>query len=243
MTTRGGFGTLVHLIRSAPYHLKNTLSLQALQRRHTPADGFDSAHNGIDTAGIVELSNLKIVDTDWKFGHGYQAIRPQDFSLLFKALPLDYGRFVFLDIGSGKGRALLLASANPYEAIIGVELAQALHAIAQSNIQTFPASKKICKNIKSVCINVLNFSLPPKHLVVFMYNPFTERVLGKFVQQLVSSVAAHPRDVYLYYWNDLYADVLASAGLKAILGGQSAAGDESWSIYKIPSASESQGKN
>ncbi len=230
LTTRGAFGTIGHLVRSTPHHLKNSLLLQASHAQPIP-DEFDSLYDGIDTAGVIKLSNLKVADSDWKFGHGYQAIRPGDFSDLFQALPLNFSQFVFIDIGSGKGRALLLAAAYPYQAIIGVELVDELHVIAEKNILQFPDAKKMGKNISSVCCNALSFSLPDQPLVIFMYNPFTERVLAQFVDNVIHSVTRQPRDVYLYYWNDRYSEVLESAGLTAIQSGISA-GDP-WSIYKI----------
>lgn len=226
-------GTAGHLFRSAPTHFKNLLSLQAFSQRNleSRADAFDSQHRGIDTAGIVELSNLRVHDEDWKFGHGYQAIHAQDFTQFIQTLSLDYSQFVFVDIGSGKGRALLLAAAYPFKAIVGVELAAELHTIAEKNIQAYPESQKVCLNITSVCRNALHFSFPNEPLVIFLYNPFIAQVLIQFVKDLIRSVTQQPRDVYLYYWNDEESKVFDAVGLRAIKAGYSAG--ESWSIYKI----------
>jgi hypothetical protein len=45
--------------------------------------------------------------------------------------------FTFIDLGSGKGRALLMASAYPFKRIIGVEFMPELHRVAQENIRKY----------------------------------------------------------------------------------------------------------
>lgn len=44
-------------------------------------------------------------------------------------LPLDFEEYTFIDLGSGKGRALLIASEYPFRAVVGVELSPKLHAL------------------------------------------------------------------------------------------------------------------
>ena len=45
--------------------------------------------------------------------------------------------FTFVDLGSGKGRTLLMASDYPFRRIIGVELLPSLHQIAQENLRQY----------------------------------------------------------------------------------------------------------
>jgi len=47
----------------------------------------------------------------------------------------DFHDFIFIDLGSGKGRTLLMASDYPFRRIVGVELLLALHQIAQENLE------------------------------------------------------------------------------------------------------------
>src|ERR1700691_5447899 len=46
---------------------------------------------------------------------------------------IDLSEFVFVDLGSGKGRTLLMASDYPFQRIVGVELLPALHETAKGN--------------------------------------------------------------------------------------------------------------
>jgi hypothetical protein len=58
------------------------------------------------------------------FHEMFDALREQSHS--------DFRDFVFVDLGSGKGRTLLMASDYPFRCIVGVELLPALHQAAQS---------------------------------------------------------------------------------------------------------------
>ena len=77
------------------------------------------------------------------YNNGYFAVAPSVFhgvmGSLGERLQLDYRRFTFVDVGSGKGRALLLASEYAFQEIIGVELSPELDRIARSNIARYAA--------------------------------------------------------------------------------------------------------
>jgi tRNA1(Val) A37 N6-methylase TrmN6 len=52
-------------------------------------------------------------------------------------LPINLDDYTIVDIGSGKGKLLLLASNYPFRRIIGVEYAPLLHEIAKKTSRTF----------------------------------------------------------------------------------------------------------
>ncbi len=41
---------------------------------------------------------------------------------MMAALPIEFNQFTFIDLGSGKGRTLLMASDFPFRKILGVEI-------------------------------------------------------------------------------------------------------------------------
>src|SRR5271170_4175507 len=91
---------------------------------------------GVETSGLIyELPSGHQHDLH---NNGYFAVAPSVFHAIMRAmqeqLHLDCQRFRFVDLGSGKGRALLLASDYPFSEIIGVELSPELDLIARSNI-------------------------------------------------------------------------------------------------------------
>jgi hypothetical protein len=102
-------------------------------------------------------------------------------------------------LGSGKGRALLVASRFPFKKIVGVELSHQLHRTANRNIEVFHADWQRCTNLISVCENAATFELPKDNLVVYLYNPFDEHVLSTVVSRLEHSLSQYPRTIYIVY--------------------------------------------
>src|SRR5271166_6630819 len=64
----------------------------------------------------------------------YQPTDPALFHEMLESLNIDCREFVFVDIGSGKGRVLLMAADYPFQRVIGVELLPELHRVAQANL-------------------------------------------------------------------------------------------------------------
>ena len=69
---------------------------------------------------------------DWRerlLGHfhsPYQATEPEIFQKMMAVPKIDFREFTFIDIGSGKGRVLLMAADYPFRRIFGIELLPAL---------------------------------------------------------------------------------------------------------------------
>jgi SAM-dependent methyltransferase len=132
---------------------------------------------------------------------------------------VDFRDYVFIDLGSGKGRTLLMASDYPFRRIVGVELLPSLHRIAQENLSRYRSDSQKCFEIESACGDATEISLPLEPLVLYLFNPFPEAGLRRVMRWLDLSLREHPRRVYLLYHNPLLERVLAeSAGVKKILG-------------------------
>src|SRR5262245_54936190 len=56
---------------------------------------------------------------------------------VFSNLPIKCSEFQLIDVGSGKGRVLLVGSAYPFARITGLELSKSLVGIAQQNIVNY----------------------------------------------------------------------------------------------------------
>jgi SAM-dependent methyltransferase len=132
---------------------------------------------------------------------------------------VDFREFVFLDLGSGKGRTLLLASDYPFRRIVGVELLPALNDVAQDNICKYQSASQKCFALESICGDAAEFAFPGEPTVLFLFNPFPERGLRRVIASLERSLREHPRRVYALYHNPLLEHVLsASIALKKIGG-------------------------
>ncbi|HUB01617.1 MAG TPA: class I SAM-dependent methyltransferase [Terriglobales bacterium] len=195
----------IHLLRE--YRQNRTLKPARLH------DSFDQEH-GLDTAGEhngwTYLSDLEIPSKNWIHGNNYAAIEPTRFRAAMAKLPVRLENFVFVDFGSGKGRALVMAAEFPFKRIVGVEFSPELHAVAQTNIQKYESSKYESLNshgaedaserrIESVCMDFLDFPLEAEPSVLFLFDPCDEYVLGKLLARMEESLRMHPREVYLLY--------------------------------------------
>jgi tRNA G46 methylase TrmB len=114
-------GTLTKIIKELPLVRK---------LRHTAisaeASWFDWRHNVQTRADQSE--HLR----DWTAGFPYLPIRPNTARRVLRSLPLrDHSDYTFVDLGSGKGRMLLIASEFPFRRIVGVEMRRDLHAQAK----------------------------------------------------------------------------------------------------------------
>src|SRR6185369_13533800 len=105
----------------------------------------------------------------------------------------DFSDFIFVDLGSGKGRALLLASEYPLREIVGVEVQPELHRIAQDNVARFNSSARKCNRITSLCMDAREFVFPDDPLVVYLFNPFPDYVLEIVLRNLRESLEKYPR--------------------------------------------------
>jgi SAM-dependent methyltransferase len=152
-------------------------------------------------------------------------------------LPIEPNRFDFIDMGSGKGRALLVASEFPFSKIVGVELSEALHRVAEDNVKLYkPASQK-CTDFDLKCMDALEYTYDDnKPLVLYLFDPFGREILEQVVAKLEASLREHPRTAYVVYVYPQYDDVLERSHIlqKVTKGGPRW---QPWSQYVIYAAS------
>lgn len=157
------------------------------------------------------------------FHSPYQPTEPVLFHEMLAALQsqtnLNFAEFTFLDLGSGKGRTLLMASDYVFRRIVGVELLPTLHQIAEENLRLYKSASQKCIAIEAVCADAVTFPMPDEPLVMYLFNPLPESGLRQVVVKLEESLRAHPRPVYVLYHNPLLAHVLSqSRSLRKIAG-------------------------
>jgi hypothetical protein len=129
----------------------------------------------------------------------------------------DFHDFVFIDLGSGKGRTLLMASDYPFRRIVGVELLPALDRAAQDNLKQYRSESQKCFALESICGDATEFSFPEEPMVLYLFNPFSESGLRRMMANLEESLREHPRVMFVLYHNPLLEHVLSeNAGLRKL---------------------------
>ncbi|HXJ91124.1 MAG TPA: class I SAM-dependent methyltransferase [Candidatus Binatia bacterium] len=156
------------------------------------------------------------------FHSPYQPTERKLFHEMMNALEqstnLNLGEFTFIDLGSGKGRTLLMASDYPFHHIVGVELLPSLNEIAQQNLTQYHSDSQKCFAIESICADATAFELPISPLVIYLFNPFPEPGLRRALSRLKESLQSNPRSAYVIYHNPQLESVLNQANLKRITG-------------------------
>jgi SAM-dependent methyltransferase len=143
------------------------------------------------------------------FHSPYQPTEPALFREMIASLRIDFQEFAFVDIGSGKGRALLMAADYPFRSILGIELLPALYRVAQKNWSDYKSDSQQCFAVEAVCGDAREFVFPAEPLVLYLFNPLPEAGIIDVVANLVHSLNQYPRVVYVLYRNPLFESVLA----------------------------------
>ena len=157
------------------------------------------------------------------FHSAYQPSDPAIFHEMLDALRLqfsiDFRDFTFIDLGSGKGRTLLMASDYPFRRIVGVELLPALHQIAQDNLRKYRREGQKCFALESVCADAREFAFPGEPSVLYLFNPLPEAGLRQVMGNLEESLRLYPRAVYVLYHNPLLEHVVSHTAAFGKVGG------------------------
>lgn len=118
---------------------------------------------------------------------------------------------VFVDFGSGMGRVVLQAARYPFRKVIGVEISQALHSIAQENID-HNRQRLRCPDVELVHADALEYELPDDVSVAFLYNPFRGEIFATVIERLLQSVERNPRLLRIIYVNPVEERLLLGTG-------------------------------
>lgn len=180
-----------------------------LRRQLTFAQGlwFDLTR-AVRTSGFASSDSLTLTGTQ-KSGFDYLPTRPARARETLRDLPLkNHSEYVFVDLGSGKGRMLFLAAELPFHSIEGVEFALELHEKALENIARCRRVRRKCDRIRSINIDAVDYNFPLRNLVIYLFNPFAAEILKKVLDNLSATLKEHPRHLILVLTTPDSADVI-----------------------------------
>ena len=161
---------------------------------------FDRKYR-VDTVGALRLDDLTVESENARHAVSYQCTKIATFREIFAGLQIPFEEFVFVDIGSGKGRAMLLASDWPFKKIVGIEFAAELHRIALRNLYYYYNPAQHCTEFEAICADAVKCELPPGNLVLYLFNPFGPEIVVQLLANIRRSLTAHPRQAFLVYNN------------------------------------------
>jgi precorrin-6B methylase 2 len=149
---------------------------------------------GVDVSGWGFLEDRGIDKRD-QAAYGYSPWLPIRAALRrLEPGPQD----VFVDLGAGKGQAVLVAAQLPFGRVIGVEIAEDWSAAAQANMErALPRLR--CRDVRIDTSDVLEWPIPDDLTVVYQYCPFIGSVFHGSLERLFESLDRNPRRMRLVY--------------------------------------------
>ncbi|HEY2343737.1 MAG TPA: class I SAM-dependent methyltransferase, partial [Chthoniobacteraceae bacterium] len=128
--------------------------------------------NGVDTRKTAELFQLKIRGENAASGTRYAPTRVSVLRALFTELAdLFPPESILLDIGCGKGRALLLAAEAGFREAHGVEFAHELCEIATRNCAVYARRSRTGTRLSVHECDALSYPIQNDENVFYIANP------------------------------------------------------------------------
>lgn len=166
----------------------------------------------INTTGADELHNLEKQGIDISHATIYMPVSYSLLEDLFEQLPA--GRH-FLDLGSGKGRALCVAAHKGFTQVTGLDFSKALCHTATENL-TKTKEQVSTFNFKVINNDAFYFDIPDDVDCIFLFNPFDEIIMSAVVNNICSSLQNNPRKISIIYVNPLHKELFLKAGFTEI---------------------------
>jgi SAM-dependent methyltransferase len=177
-----------------------------------PQHPFDRA-TGLDTGGFIRNDMLQSGDSRSGSSIPYYATAPSLVQAMLDRWLETPGRegvenYTFIDLGSGKGRAVVIASRLPFRKCIGVEINPELNAIATTNFATWQQSGRALSPLEAICRDAAAFEFPAGPCLVYLFNPFAANVLAPVLDHIAGTCADRPGMLDLLYVNAEFKDLL-----------------------------------
>jgi SAM-dependent methyltransferase len=122
---------------------------------------------------------------------------------------------VFVDLGSGKGRVVLLAARYPFARVIGVEISERLNEIARANIER-RRSRLRCQDVEIIAADLAEYELPDDVTVAYVSNPVDGPLFDAMLANVIASLDRRPRPLRLIYHMPKEHDRVMASGRFAL---------------------------
>jgi len=180
------------------------------QKAKTDED-FDATY-GVQTGGVQELFGYTISGSNARYGLSHIASDPDEFTKLLASLEIEASHHTFIDLGAGKGRALILAAQLSFRRIIGVEFAAELVEIAKANVGRLALARPAYRRIEVICTDACEYRFPEEPMVIYLFNPFGSAVVRGVAENLMASWRQKPRSILVLYMNAVHLKEFHLAG-------------------------------
>jgi SAM-dependent methyltransferase len=168
----------------------------------------------INTTGIDDLKKLKKSGIDIFHASIYMPVPYDMLEEIFTTINIsNYAHF--LDIGCGKGRAMVVANHFGVKKISGIDFSKDLCEAATANFdgikKHFPKTK-----IKIYHNDAFYFKIEKDVDCIFMFNPFDDIIMSGVLENIEISLQKKPRKMTIIYINPVDKELMFANGFKEI---------------------------
>jgi len=156
---------------------------------------------GTDTFTRRALSDLGVGAASGYDFEGWLTgpVNQQFFREIIRNTPADPRDFTFVDVGTGKGKAVMLATDYPFRRVIGVELSHELTEVARSNLRRYLAARGHTSTVQLLCRDFMKYEAPDEPVMFFFTNPFPSSIADLAIRHVEASIERNPRPVFVLY--------------------------------------------
>lgn len=198
---------------SLPQPLRRVARAGAILAEKAQMRIFDALTGVSTTESLITEGSLFVAGGE---NTAYAACQWLSLRSALKALsPGD--RDVFVDIGAGKGKAMLIAARLGYGRVLGVERDVDLAGQARQNVALARRRLKT-PGLDVVTADALEWPVPDDVSVVFLNNPFIGATLHQVAMMIIDSYDQKQRPLHIVYSKPWEHDWLLSTGRLSVVG-------------------------
>jgi predicted RNA methylase len=208
-----------------------------------PQHPFDKRY-GVETGGLIQGSELRSGHRNDEFNTAYYGMAPSRFRWAMEFWIADQSHpsienYSFVDLGCGKGRAVMMASQYTFRQAIGVELHASLAAIAEANLAHWTATGQAACPVQIRCQDASEFLFPEGPCLLYLFHPFGAPVLKRLIERIEADFADPARTLDLIYFNPEAGELLdAHQGFERLWTGTVAMSEEDAAVDLVASAED-----
>jgi ribosomal protein S18 acetylase RimI-like enzyme len=215
----------LHLLHSRGF--KRTLNIVNANAN----DALFELRYGVHTGRMVGLRDLEVVGDNRDQGYYYQAVRALVFRSAFDYFQIPSSG-IFVDYGSGKGRALMLAIEYGFDRAVGIEFAIELCREAEGNLSKFRARSNRDFEARILNLDAACYTVNDDDCVFFLYDPFGKEVLEQVLSNIRHSLQSKPRLIHVVYAHPLYRQLLDDDPFWRTVGDTTSGGFDTFVYYQ-----------
>jgi SAM-dependent methyltransferase len=209
---------------------------QATERLHP----FDERY-GVDTGGLIGGGELRSGHRHDVFNTAYYGMAPSRFRRVMEYWIADQTHaalenYSFVDLGCGKGRAVMMASEFGFREVVGVELHASLAGIAEANVAVWTRAGRAACPVRIVCGDATEFVFPDGACLLYLFHPFTAPVFERLIERIEVDFRGRPGLLDLIYFNPEAGQLLeAHGGFELLWTGTVAMSEEDAAVDRVAS--------